>query len=159
MNGHLPKKSELEEFDATIRGLRQIPGYVYECYRSLPAASKPMDVIQASIPLLAMDDPDLGDESREANARTAMRLTARLPCLVTAWHRVRQGKDPLPPREKLSHAANFRWQLHGEEPDPEMAKDLDTRLVLHADHTFNASTFACREVFGNLNPFLSPSLL
>jgi citrate synthase len=66
--------------------------------------------------------------------------------VVAAWHRIRQGLDPLPQDESLSHAANFLWQLHGKKPDPEMARDLDVCLILHADHTFNASTFACREV-------------
>jgi len=73
-------------------------------------------------------------------------VIARIPIVVAAWHRIRQGLDVLPPKESLSHAANFLWQLHGEEPREEMANDLDTCLVLHADHTFNASTFACREV-------------
>jgi citrate synthase len=105
-----------------------------------------MDVIQATVPLLGMVDPDLHGDSREENVRMAMRLIARLPVVVAGWHRVRSGKEPLPPDDALSHAANFLWQLHGEKPDPEIASDLDTCLVLHADHTFNASTFACREV-------------
>jgi citrate synthase len=65
---------------------------------------------------------------------------------VAAWHRIRNGLEPLPPDPTLPHAANFLWSLHGARPDEEMARDLDTCLILHADHTFNASTFACREV-------------
>jgi citrate synthase len=105
-----------------------------------------MDVLQASVPLLAMSDPELLDDSKEANYKRAASLIARLPGMVAAWHRIRQGLEPLPPESALSHAANFLWQLHGEKPDDETASDLDTCLVLHADHTFNASTFACREV-------------
>ena len=105
-----------------------------------------MDVLQATIPILAMDDPDLMDESREANIRMATRLIARIPIVVAAWHRIRQDLEPLSSEDNLTHAANFLWLLHGTKPDPEMAKDLDTCLTLHADHTFNASTFACREV-------------
>jgi citrate synthase len=105
-----------------------------------------MDVLQAIVPLLAMDDPDLSGETRDANFRMAARLIARLPIVVAAWHRIRQGLDVLSPDASLSHAANFLWQLHGQKPDEEIARDLDTCLVLHADHTFNASTFACREV-------------
>jgi citrate synthase len=105
-----------------------------------------MDVIQATVPVLGMVDPELPSENREANMRMAMKLIARLPVVVAAWHRVRNGLDPLPSDDNLSHAGNFLWQLHGAKPDPDMARDLDTCLVLHADHTFNASTFACREV-------------
>jgi citrate synthase len=105
-----------------------------------------MDVLQASVPLLAMADPDLLDETREANVRKAIRLMARLPVLLAAWERTRQGLEPLSSDDSLSHAANFLWQLHGKRPGKGMAHDLDTCLILHADHTFNASTFACREV-------------
>ncbi|HSQ78275.1 MAG TPA: citrate/2-methylcitrate synthase, partial [Nitrospirota bacterium] len=71
---------------------------------------------------------------------------SRIPAAVAAWHRVRQGLEPLPPDERLSHAANFLWQMNGTKPDDAVARDLDVCLILHADHTFNASTFACREV-------------
>jgi citrate synthase len=66
--------------------------------------------------------------------------------VVAAWHRIRRGLEPLPADDHLSHAANFLWQLNGTKPDEEIAHDLDVCLILHADHTFNASTFACREV-------------
>ena len=105
-----------------------------------------MDVLQAGVPLLAMADPELYDDSRKANIRKAVRLIARLPRLVAAWHRIRQGLEPLPSDNSLSHSANFLWQLHGTKPSEEMAGILDTCLILHADHTFNASTFSSRQV-------------
>jgi citrate synthase len=105
-----------------------------------------MDMLQSAVPMLAMADPDIGKEDREANVRMAKRLVARIPAVVAAWERIRTGKEPLPPDQSLSHAANFLWQLNGKKPDEETAKDLDCCLILHADHTFNASTFACREV-------------
>ena len=146
LNGDLPNKSELEIFTNDIDKERELPEYVYDCFKKMPKDGNPMDVLQASTPLLAMVDPDLTDDSRDANLRMAIRLIARMPTLVSAWHRIRQGLELLPSDDSLSHAANFLWQLHGEKPDEEMAKALDTCLVLHADHTFNASTFACREV-------------
>ena len=146
LNGALPDRSQLLDFEARIKESRELPSYLYDSFKGWPREAKPMDVLQAAVPLLSMADPDLTGESREANIQMAIRLIARLPALVAAWHRIRQGLDPLPPDDGLSHAANFLWQLKGEKPDPEMARDLDTCLVLHADHTFNASTFACREV-------------
>jgi len=146
LTGTLPSNDELTSFTNDIVKARQIPDYVYECFKKLPKEGNPMDVLQSSIPILAMDDPDLMEDSREANLLMAIRLIARMPTLVSAWHRIRQGKKPLPSDDSLSHAGNFLWQLHGEKPDEEMAHALDTCLVLHADHTFNASTFACREV-------------
>jgi citrate synthase len=146
LNGSLPRKQELDEFDLMVRKARNLPDWLNEALKKLPRKADPMDVLQGSVPLLAMDDTDLLDESREANVRMAARLIARLPAVTAAWHRIRQGKEPLPPDEKLPHTANFLWQVTGTKPDEEMAHDLDTCLILHADHTFNASTFACREV-------------
>ena len=146
LNGSLPDKKQLEAFEKKIIEERQVPEFVYDCLKKYPKSAKPMDVLQASVPILAMVDPDLYEDTRDANVHMAMRLIARLPALVAGWHRIRQDLEPLPSDDSLPHAANFLWQLHGEKPDEEMAHDLDTCLILHADHTFNASTFACREV-------------
>jgi citrate synthase len=146
LNGELPTAEELEAFEQQVTAARQLPEHVVDCLRKLPVDAGPMDVLQASVPLLAMADPDLHGETRDANVRMATRLIARLPVVTAAWHRIRNGREPLPSDESLSHAGNFLWQLRGEKPDPETVRDLDCCLVLHADHTFNASTFACREV-------------
>lgn len=146
LNGALPGKNELKTFEKKVMEARQLPGYVFDTFKQWPAGSRPMDVLQAAVPLLAMGDPDVNEDTREANFRMAVRLIARMPAAVAAWHRIRQGLEPLPPDASLPHAENFLWQLHGRKPDQEMATDLDVCLTLHADHTFNASTFACREV-------------
>ncbi len=146
LNGILPTAGELQKFSGDVRASRQIPDFIVESFRRFPRQADPMDVLQAAVPLLGMVDPELKDETREANVRKAIRLIARIPVLVAAWHRVRNGHDPLPSDDGLSHAANFLWQLTGKKPDKEFSDALDICLILHADHTFNASTFACREV-------------
>ncbi|HLE41704.1 MAG TPA: citrate/2-methylcitrate synthase [Nitrospirota bacterium] len=142
----LPTESQLKEFTRRLVEARQVPDFLFESFKKLPKEAKPMDVLQASVPLLAMADPDLPDETREANVNKAIRLIARIPIVAAGWHRIRQGREPLRSDDRLSHAGNFLWLLTGIRPDPETARDLDTCLVLHADHTFNASTFAAREV-------------
>ncbi len=146
LNGTLPDRTQLNDLEKKLVKARDIPSFVFDSFKGWPREAKPMDVLQAAVPLLAMADPDLEDEGREAHVRMAVRLIARLPAVVAAWHRIRQGRDPLPSDDTLPHAANFLYQLQGQIPDPETAGDLDTCLTLHADHTFNASTFACREV-------------
>jgi citrate synthase len=146
LHGTLPNRDELTAFTREVTAARKIPEFVIEALKRLPREAHPMDVLQASLPILAMADPDLPAETREAGVRKAVRLIARVPAVVAAWHRIRRGMEPLLPDDRLSHAANFLWQLQGEKPDEEVARDLDVCLVLHADHTFNASTFACREV-------------
>jgi citrate synthase len=105
-----------------------------------------MDVLQASVPMLALADPDPVAEDRDALVDKAIALIGAFPTLVAAWHRIRHGRDPVEPDDTLGHAANFLYMLTGEAPEESTAHDLDVCLILHADHTFNASTFACREV-------------
>jgi citrate synthase len=146
LNGYLPNQQQLEAFTRQVVEARKTPQFLYESLKRWPHDAHPMDVLQASIPILAMADPELHDETREAAIRKAIRLISRVPVAIAAWHRIRRGLEPLPPDDRLSHAANFLWQLNGIKPDEEVAHDLDVCLILHADHTFNASTFACREV-------------
>lgn len=147
LHGTLPNTGQLGEFEDQLQKARStLPTYIYDSFKQFPTSANPMDVLQAGVPLLAMGDPELADDSREANIRKAIRLIARLPVLIAAWHRIRQGLEPLSSDNSLSHAANFLWQLQGEKPSEEMAHVLDTCLILHADHTFNASTFSCRQV-------------
>jgi len=146
LNGSLPGRDELNKFDDQLTKARVLPDFLYRSFGKWPKEADPMDVLQAAVPLLAIADRDLADESREANLRKAVRLIARIPAIIATWHRIRNDREPLAPDDNLSHAANFLWQLHGEKPDPQAVRELDVCLLLHADHTFNASTFACREV-------------
>ena len=142
----LPSEEQLKDFTQRLVKARQMPSFVLHALKSMPHGAHPMDVLQAAIPLLAMAEPELHDESREANDAKAVRLIAGVAAIVAVWQRIRHDREPLPPDNALSHAGNFLWQLTGEKPDPDMVRALDTALVLHADHSFNASTFACREV-------------
>ncbi len=146
LHGRLPTAHELEGFTAAATARRAVPDFILEGYRRWPASAAPMDVLQASVPLLAVADPAPEARTREEMADQALGLIARFPTLVAAWHRVRQGRTPVAPDPALDHAANFLYMLTGEAPDPATARDLDVCLTLHADHTFNASTFACRQV-------------
>ncbi|HEX9019670.1 MAG TPA: citrate/2-methylcitrate synthase, partial [Nitrospirota bacterium] len=146
LNDALPDKDQLDEFKRRLIEARMVPPFVFDALRKVPKSARPMDVLQASIPLLAAADPDLESETREANVAKAIRLIARVPAIVAGWDRLRNGNEPLPSDATLGHAGNFLWQLKGTHPDAEMSRDFDTILVLHADHSFNSSTFACREV-------------
>ena len=146
LHDNLPTVKQLADFSDGLKKARTLPSFVTDVLRTMPKKSQPMDVLQASIPLLAMDDPDLADDSREANIRRSTLLISRVAAVVAAWNRIRNGQDLPAPDTALSHAANFLWQFAGKKPDAETARDLDVALILHADHSFNASTFACRAV-------------
>ncbi len=146
LKGTLPTVSELEEFSQVLRDETPLPLDIIDLLRALPESSAPMDVLQAAVALLATFDPELLDESKEANVRKAIRLIAKIPTLVAAWERIRFDLPIVEPEPKLDRASNFLYMLTGTAPDKETAKDFDTCLVLHAEHSFNASTFTARVV-------------
>lgn len=142
----LPDQGELEGLRKSLARTRGLPYDVGAALKALPAAAWPMDVLQAAVPMLACDDPDVADPTKEASRRSGLRLVARLPTLVAAWARIRKGLRPLDPDPELGHAANFLYMLTGMRPEVDIAGILDLCLVLHAEHSLNASTFAAREV-------------
>jgi len=142
----LPDQIELENFKERLAGKRSLPADIVTALGVLSKAASPMDILQAAVSMLAAYDFEIRDRSREAALRMAMRLTAKFATIVAAWDRIRNGEKPLDPKPELGHAANFLYMLSGTVPDPEVARFFDVGLVLHAEHSFNASTFAAREV-------------
>jgi citrate synthase len=123
-----------------------LPEGLIAALKSLPPDSRPMDVLQAAVCLLAADDAELTDQSLAAEQLRATRLVAKLATLVAAWHRIRQNLAPVMPDPDLDHAANFLYMLSGQRPERDVARFFDVALVLHAEHAFNASTFTARQV-------------
>lgn len=143
--GRMPTKTELETISKELRNNRELPGDVVKLMKGLPKQANPMEVLRTATSALSMYDPDDEDNGREANIRKATRLTAQLPTIVAYWDNIRNGKDPVPPRNDISLAANFLFLLkNGEMPNDLATKSLDIALILHADHELNASTFAAR---------------
>jgi citrate synthase len=146
LNDHLPTAEALMKFGAELISERNIPETIYEWMKRMPRSAHPMDVLQAAISILAGYDDELKDETKEANLRKAIRLISKLPNIVSSWERIRKGMDPISPSPDLNHAGNFLYMLSGVSPTSEIARDFDVCLILHAEHSFNASTFAGREV-------------
>lgn len=142
----LPDSDRLASFKRQIAEQREVPEQVLAAMAAMPREALPMDVLQAAVPMLAAYDPDIHDTGIESAARMAVRLTAKFATIVAAWDRIRNGKAPIAPDPELNQAANFLYMLSGEVPDDELAGFFDACLVLHAEHSFNASTFAAREV-------------
>src|SRR5206468_5075615 len=140
--GRLPKPAELNDTTKKLTSARAIPQQIADFMRTLSKKALPMEVLRTTVSMLSMFDPETEDMSPEANLRKAIRLTAETSTLVTAFDRIRKGKEPIAPRADLSHAANFAYMLNGSEPTQTMVQALDIALILHADHELNASTFA-----------------
>ncbi|MBT8339872.1 MAG: citrate (Si)-synthase [Desulfatitalea sp.] len=142
----LPDKEELEHIKQQLTAERHIPGALIDALKTCPSDSLPMDILQAAVPMLANHDPEAADQNKEAAVRKAVRLIAKLATVLAAWERIRTGKTPVSPDPAMDHAENFLYMLFGEKPDSDLVHFFDVALVLHAEHSFNASTFAAREV-------------
>ena len=144
--GALPTKKEYDTFYKTISSTasRKLPPKLVDLLRGLPKKTTPMEVLRTGVSALSAFDPDAADNSREASVRKATRLTAQMPTLVAAWERIRRGKPLVAPDPKLNLSANFLYMMSGKKPTPLAIKTFDVALILHADHEFNASTFAAR---------------
>ncbi len=154
LNDSLPKPEQLAQIRQELAEYRNLPDPVIDTMKTLPKDAAPMDVLQAMVPVLAMHDPEIFEEKTwQDSYNIALRLIARLPLIVSAWQRVRNDREVVESNKDLSHAANFLYTLHGTEPDSETAKIMDTILILHADHGFNASTFTARQVTSTLAHF------
>jgi citrate synthase len=139
----LPTAAQLEETVATLRAESNLDGLLVDLLGSLAERTGPMTALRTAVSAAAALDPD-DDDSPEANLRKAYRLMAKTPQIIATYQRLRTGADAIEPREDLGVAANFLYALTGKQPDPQVARDFDVVLVLYADHTLNASTFAGR---------------
>ncbi|HEX4996311.1 MAG TPA: citrate/2-methylcitrate synthase [Methylomirabilota bacterium] len=142
--GELPSAAERVEFAARLSETRPLPAPVLDLLRRLPRECHPLDALRTAVSLAAASDPDVRSDDPAANLRKAYRLMNLVPGTVAAWQRIRTGREPVAARPDGSHAANFLHMLDGKEPSAEVARVLDVILTLHADHEFNASTFAAR---------------
>ncbi len=149
-NGRLPKPGELDDLKAQLIAHRQLPDGIIAMIKSFPKGAVPMDTLRTTVSALAFYDPERSDNSLDANRRRALQLTAQFATIVAAIDRIRKGLEPLDPKPELSHAANFLYMLNGREPMDIEARAFDIALILHADHEFNASTFAARVTAGTL---------
>jgi citrate synthase len=140
----LPNAVELSTLKKDLAASAKLPAHVVQLIKELPKETQPMDALRTGASVLAATDPYTSSNTPEANRRKAIHLTAQLPTIVTAFHRARQGWDPIPPDPELSIAGNFLYMLTGKKPHKTLVRVMDAALVLHAEHGMNASTFAAR---------------
>ncbi len=149
-HGRLPKQAELDTLKRELAANQKLPDEVVALISAFPVGAEPMDALRTAVSALAFYDAGARDLSREGALRTATRLTAQLPVVVAAFERLRNGKEPVEPREDLNIATNFLYALKGEQPSEREARIFDQCLILHADHELNASTFTSRVIAGTL---------
>jgi citrate synthase len=138
----LPAQTELDRFTANVTQHRRIKYQITELIKCLPEHGHPMDALQAAVAALGMFYPARNVLDRQVQYWSTIRLIAKVPTIVAAYYRLRRGDEQIQPRDDLDHTSNFLYMLTEQVPDPLIAKVLDTCLILHAEHTMNASTFS-----------------
>ncbi|MFC4403685.1 citrate synthase [Gracilibacillus xinjiangensis] len=155
-NKRLPNKEELAQLEKDLFNNMAIPSGIIDHFKSYEIHKvHPMGALRTAISLLGLYDEEADDMSEDANKRKAIRLQAKVASVVTAFSRVRDGKDPIQPKEGLSYAANFLYMLKGEIPSELEEEAINKALVLHADHELNASTFTSRVCVATLSDMYS----
>ena len=152
--GHKPSERELNEFKKTLHANRALPDGVQELVARIrrdPPCADPMAILRTVVSMLGCYDPEAEDISYDAEVHKAMRLLARIPTAIGAIGRALDGKEPVDPRDDLSHAGNLLWAIFGEEPSELNEKVIDVSLILYAEHDFNASTFTSRVIASTLS--------
>jgi 2-methylcitrate synthase len=140
----LPTRAQLDEEHGILHAEQRLDPYLVRLISMLGDDTNPMTVLRTVVSAAATLDPTVDDESSEANLLKAYKLIALAPQIVAAFHHLRTGGDAVEPRNDQSLAANFLYSLTGKQPDEQLARDFDVCLLLYADHTMNASTFAGR---------------
>lgn len=147
----LPTAPELKDFSQRMRESRPLVQPVLDMIRNFPTSAHPMELLQSCISYLSGYVKHRIEHSATCNCRDTLYQVSQLSSVVATYGRYREGKEYVPPRMDLSHGANFLYMLHGTEPDPLEGEIMDKCLLLHAEHDFNASTFAARVVASTLS--------
>jgi len=151
----LPNRAELAQLKQQLAAERVLPAEVVQLLRSLPKSTPPMQALRTGVSALGCFDLEADDVALESVKKKALRLIARVPLIVAAFHRLRNGQPVLDSDPSLSEAANFLYLISGQKPSPEAEKTLDLCYVLHADHGMNASTFSARVTIATLSDIYS----
>jgi citrate synthase len=142
--GELPTIFQLREFEHEVQMHRRVSFRIRDMMKCFPATGHPMDALQASAASLGLFYSRRALYDPKYIVDAVVRLIAKIPTMVGAFQLIRKGQDPIQPRDDLPYAANFLYMLTEREPDPLAARIFDACLILHAEHSLNASTFSAR---------------
>ena len=142
--GELPTAEQLQEFEQEVQMHRRVSFRIRDMMKCFPSGGHPMDALQSSAASLGLFYSRRALDNPEYIVSAVVRLIAKIPTMVAAFQLIRKGQDPIQPRDDLAYAANFLYMLTEREPDPLAARIFDACLILHAEHSLNASTFSAR---------------
>ena len=151
LNGQLPNKKQLKQFEKQERKERKLSKTLLEDIKKFPKKAHPMDVARTVVSIMGLEDKETKDNSTKANMRKVMRIFAKTPVALAAFYRARKGKKIIQPKKNLSFSENFFHMCFGKIPNKDIVKAFDVSLILYAEHSFNVSTFTARTITSSLS--------
>ena len=151
LNGELPNKKQLKDFENKERKERKLSKTLLQDIKNFPKKAHPMDVARTAVSILGLEDKETKDNSPKANMRKIMRIFAKTPVALAAFYRSRKGKKIISPKKNLSFSENFFHMCFGKVPNKDIVKAFDVSLILYAEHSFNVSTFTARTITSSLS--------
>jgi 2-methylcitrate synthase len=151
LNGELPNKKQLRDFENQERKERKLSKTILDDIKRFPKKAHPMDVARTAVSIMGLEDKETKDNSPKANMRKVMRIFAKTPVALAAFYRSRKGKKIIPPKSNLSFSENFFHMCFGKVPNKDIVKAFDVSLILYAEHSFNVSTFTARTITSSLS--------
>ena len=151
LNGELPNKKQLRQFENLERKERKLSKTMLDDIKKFPKKAHPMDVARTAVSIMGLEDKETKDNTPKANMRKVMRIFAKTPVALAAFYRARKGKKIIPPKNNLSFSENFFHMCFGKVPNKDIVKAFDVSLILYAEHSFNVSTFTARTITSSLS--------
>ena len=151
LNGELPNKKQLKDFERQESKERYLSKTLIEAIKKIPKKAHPMDVARTAVSIMGLEDKETRDNSPKANMRKILRIFAKTPVAIAAFYRSRKGKKIIPPKKSLSFSENFFHMCFGKVPSKDIVKAFDVSLILYAEHSFNVSTFTARTITSSLS--------
>jgi len=151
LNGELPNKKQLKDFEKEERKERKLSKTILDDIKRFPKKAHPMDVARTAVSIMGLEDKETKDNSPKANMRKVMRIFAKTPVALAAFYRSRKGKKIIPPKNNLTFSENFFHMCFGKVPNKDIVKAFDVSLILYAEHSFNVSTFTARTITSSLS--------
>jgi len=151
--GSLPTEIELKKFSGDLENHISLNPQDIKWLKDFPVSAHPMDVLNTCVSLMSLSEGGNYEEGTENDLKAGIHIMGKIPSYIAAFDRIRQGKGPIPPDNKLSYAANFLWMLTGEKPEEKEARIMDICLILHAEHGVCASTFGCLFFYCNCDRY------
>ncbi len=155
LKGHLPTKEEYDEYVSRLKKSMDLTKDEYDLISQVSKVAHPMSALRTMVSYIGGQDTGSVEPDIPKQEQISVNLIAKMPTIIAAINRAREGREFIKPDPDLSYSSNFFNMSIGRKPDTVEAKMLDTALMIHADHGMNASTFAAMLTISTLSDMYS----